>query len=92
MLHLGIACFSTNFKNYLTEELAKVNVTFRPSGDYSLIITSMKDTIEFINYIYKDATVYLERKKDISDRFLEFYMNKKELANEKSFIGSKAYH
>ena len=91
MLHLGIACFSTNFKNYIIEELGKENITFKPSGDYSIIITSMKDTIEFIKYIYKDATVYLERKKDISDRFMDYYMNKKEMANEKTFAGSKAY-
>lgn len=92
MFHLGIACFSTNFKNYLIEELGKENITFKTSGDYSIVVTNMKDSVAFINYIYKDATILLERKKEISDRIVDYYMNKKELANEKSFIGSKAYH
>jgi hypothetical protein len=51
----------------------------------------MKDGIVFIEYIYKDATVFLERKKEISDRFIEHYNVKKELAINNNFIGARAY-
>jgi intein-encoded DNA endonuclease-like protein len=89
--NIGFACFSDKFKEYLKEEIGKLNILLRDEPPYSLSIKNMKDGVVFINYIYKDATVFLERKKEISDRFIEHYNTKKELAMNEKFIGYKAY-
>jgi hypothetical protein len=89
--NIGFACFSDNFKKYLKEEIGKLNVSLIDTPPYTLSIRNMKDGIVFIEYIYKDATVFLERKKEISDRFIEHYNVKKELAINNNFIGARAY-
>jgi hypothetical protein len=41
-------------------------------GDISLSSNSV-DNNKFYNYLYKNATIYLERKKEIYERFREYY-------------------
>jgi len=69
----GIACASESFRGFLIEELLKNDIKVNYYGGISLLIQNKIDNNKFYNYIYNNATVYLERKKEIYERFREYY-------------------
>lgn len=69
----NFACASEQFRVFLINELAKNDIKLNWYGGIKLYIQKKIDNFKFCDYIYKNATVYLERKKNIYDRFKEFY-------------------
>lgn len=72
----GTYDFITNMKNTLTQEieLNSVKVIKQKESNVSFITYSSKNNIiDFYNYIYRDSTIYLKRKRKI---FEEYVINK----------------
>jgi hypothetical protein len=69
----GIACASKNFRDFLIKELLNNNIKVNYYGGINLLISNKIDNNKFYNYIYNNATILLERKKEIYERFREYY-------------------
>ena len=69
----GIACASEKFREFIINELFKNEIKINYYGGISLLIQNKVDNNKFYKYIYNNATIYLERKKEIYERFREFY-------------------
>jgi len=69
----GIACASKNFRDFLIKELLNNNIEVNYYGGINLLISNKIDNNKFYNYIYNNATIFLERKKEIYERFREYY-------------------
>ena len=48
------------------------------SSSFGLLITAKDEILRFLDYLYKDATVYLERKYQKYQEILEFYREEEE--------------
>lgn len=68
-----IVSASDNFINFIINELGKNDITIHLYSKIKLQIQNKMDNLKFYNYIYKDATIYLERKKEIYDEFRKYY-------------------
>jgi len=64
---------SENFRNFIIKELNKNGIQIRYYGGITLHLQNKVDNHKFYNYIYNNATIYLERKKEIYERFREYY-------------------
>jgi len=69
----GIACASEKFREFIINELFDNGITIKHYGDIHLHIQNKVENNKFYNYIYNNATIYLERKKEIYERFREYY-------------------
>jgi DNA-binding transcriptional regulator WhiA len=69
----NFACASDNFRNYLISELLDNNIVIQYYGGIKLYIQNKIDNNKFYNYIYKDANVYLKRKKEKYEEFRRHY-------------------
>lgn len=69
----SIACASENFRKFIIDELSKSEIKTNYYGGISIFIQNKKENKKFYNYIYKNATIYLERKKEIYERFRKYY-------------------
>lgn len=67
------ACASIKFREFLIEELNKCGIEIKYYGGIVLVIYSKVENNKFYNYIFNNATIYLERKKEIYERFREYY-------------------
>ena len=61
-----------NYIKYLLENTLQINKvkTIKRIGCYSFTFSAKKDVKNFYNYIYKDATIYLTRKKEKFEKIL----------------------
>jgi intein-encoded DNA endonuclease-like protein len=69
----SFACASKNFREFIINELSKNKIKTSYYGGISLYIQNKVENKKFYNYIYNNATIYLERKKEIYERFREYY-------------------
>lgn len=69
----NFACASDNFRDYLINELLNNGIVIKYYGGIKLYIQNKIDNNKFYNYIYKNANVYLERKKEKYDEFRRHY-------------------
>jgi hypothetical protein len=76
ILKSGFCSGSQTFVKQLLEILPVKNKKFRYSGVYQTQF-SLKDSITLYNYMYKDATVYLERKQVIFKTYIQNYKPRK---------------
>lgn len=71
---LGTDEFINKLNEYLITKLditrTKIIKASKPSFIKRLSITKRKDVLKIINFLYKDSTLVLERKKKIADEFL----------------------
>jgi len=67
------ACASDNFRNFLIEELGQNDVVLNYYGGVKLFVQNKVDNNKFYHYIYKNANVYLKRKKEKYDEFRRHY-------------------
>lgn len=74
----GFTCASTKFKNFIIEELNKNSISVKSYGDFQLNVTSYSDCLKLYHYFYNDATIYLKRKKEKGDTFIEYYTMKRD--------------
>jgi hypothetical protein len=69
----GFACASEKFREFIIDELYDNGIIIKYYGGIHLYIQNKVDNNKFYNYIYNNATIYLERKKEIYERFREYY-------------------
>jgi predicted HTH domain antitoxin len=69
----GFACASEKFREFIIDELYDNGIIIKYYGGIHLHIQNKVDNNKFYNYIYNNATIYLERKKEIYERFREYY-------------------
>ncbi len=88
LLKYSIACASIKLKDFFKEQLDKLNIEYY-EDTLSIYLRKHTDQFKFYHYMYDDSTVYLKRKKDKGDEFIEFFnmMSKR----EDSFEGKHSY-
>jgi len=69
----NFACASKEFREFLVSELSQNDLNLRWYGDIKLYIQNKLDNLKFYNYLYKNATIYLERKKEKYEEFRRYY-------------------
>jgi hypothetical protein len=69
----GIASASEKFREFIIKELSKNEIKINYYGGINLYIQNKMDNQKFYNYIYKNATIYLERKKEKYEEFRRYY-------------------
>ncbi len=82
-LNVSIATGSVMLKEWIIDFCAKHDVEFVKSNKFDIISKNMKTARNFIRLIYKDATIYLERKHKIAMEFLDFYETNKEMGTKR---------
>ena len=75
----NIACASPNFKQFIIDELNKHSIDSKCGNSLTIDIGRYPSIVKFFNYLYDDSTIYLKRKKDKGDKFIEYFSKKKEL-------------
>lgn len=76
ILKSGFSSGSKNFLESLLDILPVKNKSIKHAGVY-ITQHSLQDTISLYNYMYKDANVFLKRKKDVFDSYLKTYKPRK---------------
>ena len=69
----NFACASKEFREFLVSELSQNDINLRWYGGIKLFIQNKVDNLKFYNYVYKNATIYLERKKEKYEEFRRYY-------------------
>jgi hypothetical protein len=69
----GITSASEKFREFIIKELSKNEIKINYYGGINLYIQNKMDNQKFYNYIYKNATIYLERKKEKYEEFRRYY-------------------
>lgn len=68
---LGNEDFISSLQKFLCEKLNSSRVyNYKYGNIRSLIISNIKDSISFMNYIYEDSNIFLERKREIFNNLL----------------------
>ena len=75
----NIACASPTFKQFIIDELNKHSIDTVCSTSLTIDILRYPSVVKFFHYLYDDSTIYLKRKKDKGEKFLEYFNKKKEL-------------
>ena len=68
-----IVSASESFIEFIIEELNKNGIQIYLYSDIKLQIQNKIDNLKFYNYIYKNATIYLKRKKEKYEEFKKYY-------------------
>jgi intein/homing endonuclease len=69
----NFACASEEFRNFLISELNVNDIDINWYGGIKLYIQNKMDNLKFYNYIYQNATIFLERKKEKYEEFRRHY-------------------
>jgi hypothetical protein len=85
-LHLSIASVAHDFKLWFIEYFKSLDVEFVLQGKYDMGNKNAKGTYRFLDYIYKDATMFLERKQEIAMRFMEYYEEVRDKIDSKHYV------
>lgn len=72
-INTNIVCASDKFRRSLASILELNGILFKEYSDIKIEIQSKLDNLKFYNYIYKNANVFLKRKKDIYEKFRKHY-------------------
>jgi hypothetical protein len=78
-IQYNIACASPNFKQFIIDELNKHSIDSKCETSLTVDISRFPSAVKFFHYLYDDSTIYLKRKKDKGDKFIEYFNKKKEL-------------
>lgn len=68
-----IVSASDDFQIFIIEELKKNEININLYSQIKLQIQNKIDNLKFYNYIYKNATIYLARKKNKYEEFRRYY-------------------
>jgi hypothetical protein len=68
-----IVSASDNFKRFIIEELDDNNIKINLYSEIKLQIQNKMDNNKFYDYIYRDAKIYLKRKKEKYEEFRRYY-------------------
>jgi hypothetical protein len=69
----NFACASEEFREFLISELLENGIKLSYYGGIKMFIQNKMDNLKFYNYIYKNATIYLKRKKEKYEEFRGYY-------------------
>jgi intein-encoded DNA endonuclease-like protein len=69
----NFACASEEFREFLISELLENGIKLSYYGGITMFIQNKMDNLKFYNYIYKNATIYLKRKKEKYEEFRGYY-------------------
>lgn len=69
----NFACASKEFREFLISELSRNDINLKCYGGIILYIQNKVDNLKFYNYLYENATIYLERKKEKYEEFRGYY-------------------
>jgi len=75
----NIACASPNFKQFIIDELNKHSIHTRCQNLLTMDILRYPSIVKFYHYLYDDSTIYLKRKKDKGDKFIEYFNKKRDV-------------
>jgi hypothetical protein len=68
-----IVSASDEFKKFIIDELSKNNIKINLYSEIKLQIQNKMDNLKFYNYIYQNAKIYLNRKKEKYEEFRRYY-------------------
>ena len=68
-----IVSASDEFKQFIIDELNKNGIKINLYSKIKLQIQTKVDNLKFYNYIYENAKIYLNRKKEKYDEFRRYY-------------------
>jgi len=85
-LHLSIATVAEDFKVWFIEHFRSLDIDFVTIGKYDMGCKNTKGTYRFLDYIYKDATVFLERKYEIAMEFMKYYEETRDSIDSKFYV------
>ena len=68
-----IVSASDEFKQFIIDELNKKNIKINLYSGIKLQIQNKMDNLKFYNYIYENAKIYLNRKKEKYEEFRRYY-------------------
>lgn len=68
-----IVSASEDFQNFIIDELKNNDISINRYSDIKLQIQKKVDNLKFYKYIYKDAHIYLDRKKQKYEQFRRYY-------------------
>jgi hypothetical protein len=68
-----IVSASDEFKKFIIDELSKNNIKINLYSEIKLQIQNKMDNLKFYNYIYQNAKIYLNRKKEKYEEFRRHY-------------------
>lgn len=69
----SFACASEKFREFLISELLENGMLFKWYGGITLQMQNKMDNLKFYNYIYENAKIYLNRKKEKYEEFRRHY-------------------
>jgi len=75
----SFACASPNLKQFIIEELNKNSIHTNCYNPLTIEIGRYHSVVKLYHYFYDDSTIYLKRKKDKGDQFIEYFNYKKNL-------------
>lgn len=73
LLNVSFACVSVDFKDWLVEHFGQLGILFVYGGKYELACRSLSNIYKFVDYLYNDSTIYLERKREKAMDFKSYY-------------------
>lgn len=75
-VRFSFACASKDMRDFFAEELIKIGISTKSYDNLNLNITGgFLNSKKFFDYIYTDATIYLQRKYDKGMIFVEHFNN-----------------
>ena len=73
-----IVCASEKFREFLIEEISKIPNIGKIHEDkekYNIKIVNIVGIISFLDYVYKESNIHLERKKEYYEKYREYRTN-----------------
>ena len=78
-VNYSFCCASPKLKEFITNELIKNSIKILTLSKLSIGVNDYSNAYRLYEYLYKDSTIYLQRKKDKGDEFVKYYMMKREM-------------
>lgn len=81
--------FAEGMCNYINEKVCKTSGVYESKRNHSFVFrtSSYESTYAFLNYLYKDATIYLDRKFQKKEQFLNSEGLKRYLLRQSEMVG-----
>ena len=72
LIRYSIATVAPKMIEFLFEVFDEIGIESARMNQINLRINRIEDNIKFYDYLYDDATIYLQRKKDSADKFMDY--------------------
>lgn len=85
-LNLSVASVADDFKAWFIDHFNSLDIEFSLMGKYDMGAKNAKSKYRFFSYIYKDATIFLERKYEIATEFMKYYEETRDSISSKFYV------